>query len=177
MKKILGWAILAVVLVTALYFGALAAGVPDDVAITCFIGVVVFLICTETVFVDSLWLANIFRQPIASVYKSTIITSCILVALFAGISFFGDTSLQEAVLALYGFLLFGGPVFAFMTASNYKDRVGLVFFAHLVGIGGICGVVELRTWWPAAIAVVILGVWWFILHVAERIEKITPAAV
>lgn len=169
MKKILGWVALVVALVTTLYFGALAAGVPDDVAIACILGVSLFLTCTETVFVDDRWLANIFRQPIASVYKSTIITSCILVALFAGLSFFGDRSLQEAVLALYGTLLFGGPVFAFMTASNYKDRVGLVFFAHLVGIVGICGVAEFRAWWPAAVAVAVLGTWWLWLHAAEKL--------
>lgn len=173
MKEVLGWVTGIVAGMTMLYFGMLTAGVQGNLAITCFIGGVVFLVLTESLFVSNSWLARVFHQPIVSAYKSAIVTVGICVGLFVSFVFFNNIQLHEVFLAFSGLFFFGCPVWVFMTAPYYEVRVRSVLLGHLVGGVGIYGVVALRTWWPGALAAVVLSAWWLVL---DRKEKRVVAA-
>ncbi len=157
MKKLLGWtialtAIESVVYLTAMNFGALA----------------------EHAFVAAFIAAAFIAVAAFSITAYSFITSTPITvdvpedALFpAGVAF-------AAVGAAFGSFVDIVPVALLallMTALTSREMKVKFRYVSLVYLGegaGVYGTLTLNAWWPAAIAVAVLGVWWLAFRTFER---------
>jgi hypothetical protein len=169
-KEILGWVIGGVVATTTLYLGMLAVGVSSNLAATCFFGLVNLFVFVECMFVQTRHLADIFRQPVTSVYKGVVLSVVALCVVVGAGSFSdGPPQLQNIFMAFVSCFFVACPLMVFFIASDYEEgKKKEVFFAHLIGGVGIYDVGILRTWWLAALAVAALSVWWLVLDRKEK---------
>jgi len=154
MKKLLGWAFFATLLVMGLYLGLFALGIPSNIVLP-------LVVCA----VACLGFASFFSDGLTGIAAIVVVT---------GFAFaFAVVDLITFAAALV--LAFIGTVFAFVAANDLKIKFKHVFTTFMIEGLGIYGTLALSTWWPATLAVLILGVWWLWLHAVEKKE--VPAII
>ncbi|MEN9405148.1 MAG: hypothetical protein RLY47_107 [Candidatus Parcubacteria bacterium] len=141
MKKVLGWAIVAICIAMGAYFGLLSLGMPSvSAALTA---ATVAAVLTVAAFDASYGFAAFLAV--------------------VGVVLIGHTVDILAVVLSVLIVAFG----AFNVASKLKVEFQWAFIAYLIEGAGIYATLKLGLWQPAAVAALLLGIWWFAVRLAQ----------
>lgn len=144
MKKVLGWAIVAICMAMAIYSSALDVPDSGDPSSDALLAVFFAVGATFIAFDCTL------RAILAFLFV-------VLVGPFSSL-------LAAALSAL--FIAFG----AYKVATEAGAEFKWVFLAYLIEGAGIYGSLKTGFWQPAAIAALFLGVWWLVIRLAEKVR-------
>lgn len=144
MKKLLGWAVVAMLVGMGVYYGLLEIGALSYLAALTSVIIVVAL--TISPFDASYsWIVALFGT-----------------LLIVGVGFVMWGTFVATILVA---LSVSGVAIA------VADKIGASYWSALIVYwvegAGIYGSLKLGLWWPAAIAALILGVWWLAVRLAE----------
>ncbi|MCC6904186.1 MAG: hypothetical protein IT377_34780 [Polyangiaceae bacterium] len=145
MKKVLGWAVLAMLVGMGAYFGLLRIGMPPVSAA---------LAAATVVAVTTV---AVFEAFCGFVAMLAVVATALVSPIFSG------SFAAVLVALLVGFA-------AFHVASKLGIDFKWVYLAYLIEGMGIYATLKLGLWQPAAIAALFLGVWWLVIRLAEKVR-------
>jgi hypothetical protein len=146
MKKVLGWAVVATLVTMGMYFGLMALGVSPFRA--TIVAVTVAAILTVSAF-DSIY-------AYAAIFA---VAAVLLVGVVSGIGTLA-TALATALVGLA----------AYKVAREVGIEFVWVYAAYLIEGVGLYGTLKLGLWQPAAVAALLLGLWWLVIRLAEKVR-------
>ena len=149
MKKVLGWAVVAMLVGMGVYF----AGVGLGVSTSYLFGVAI-----------TITLIGAVMDGRGLLFGASFSLGASFVVAFG---FTGDVLPLVALLAFFLIV-----VVTFVVAMRNRIGFGWALIVYLIEGVGLYGTLASGAWWPAAVALILLGVSWL---VAGLFEKMNPA--